>query len=144
MPPPPSVLKDHIDECYYRFGLLSGQILSLHTRFHDLADLIAGQHWSSAAFVLNGIADVFTQVDVNLSRTLPSVRCHLDDALNYINTNTPWDAEPLTWQAICEAWVSNDFEGRTWTIGIIDRMRQILWDEPFNLTWAARPEQEGL
>lgn len=44
----------------------------------------------------------------------------------------------VTWQAICEAWVKDDFEGRAWTVAIIDRMRQILWDEPFDITWAAR------
>ncbi len=49
----------------------------------------------------------------------------------------------LTWQAICEAWVKNDFEGRDWTIAIIDRMRQILWDEPFNVQWAAKATQES-
>jgi len=49
----------------------------------------------------------------------------------------------VTWQSIVEAWMVNDYEGRTWTIGVIDKMRQILWDEPFNLTFAARPEQES-
>jgi len=48
--------------------------------------------------------------------------------------------EDLTWQAIIAAWTANDFEGRAWTIATIDRMRQILWDEPFNVQWAARPE----
>ena len=49
-----------------------------------------------------------------------------------------------TWQLIVKAWVQNDFEGRDWTIAVIDRMRQILWDEPFSITWAARPEnREG-
>lgn len=50
----------------------------------------------------------------------------------------------VTWQAICEAWVKDDFEARFWTIGVIDRMRQIMWDEPFDLTWAARPEQKEI
>lgn len=50
----------------------------------------------------------------------------------------------ITWKAICEAWVKDDFEGRFWTIGIIDRMRQIMWDEPFDLTWAARPEEKKI
>jgi len=48
----------------------------------------------------------------------------------------------VTWEAIVEAWISNDFEGRAPTIAVIDRMRQILWDEPFRVTWAARPEIE--
>ncbi|GAH61632.1 unnamed protein product, partial [marine sediment metagenome] len=46
----------------------------------------------------------------------------------------------LTWQKIIEAWIANDFEGRFYTIAVIDRMRQILWNEPYNVTWAARPE----
>ena len=51
---------------------------------------------------------------------------------------TPPEYE-LTWQKICEAWAANDFEGRAVTIAFIDRMRQILWDEPFSALWAARP-----
>lgn len=46
----------------------------------------------------------------------------------------------VTWQSIVFAWLDNDFEGRAWTIATIDRMRQILWDEPFQVVWAARPE----
>lgn len=46
----------------------------------------------------------------------------------------------VTWEAIIEAWVKDDFAGRTWTIGVIDKMRQLLWDEPFDLTFAARPQ----
>jgi len=51
-------------------------------------------------------------------------------------------ASPVTWKTIVEAWIANDFEGRAVTIAVIDRMRQILWNEPFNVQWAARPEQE--
>ncbi len=57
--------------------------------------------------------------------------------LYYINTFAG-----VSWQSIVQAWVANDFEARFWTIGVIDRMRQILWDEPFDLTWAARPEDK--
>lgn len=49
----------------------------------------------------------------------------------------------ITWRAICEAWAKDDFEGRAWTIALIDRMRQLLWDEPFNAVWAARPSDPG-
>jgi len=48
----------------------------------------------------------------------------------------------VTWRAICEAWIKDDFAGRMPTIAVIDRMRQILWDEPFRVLWAARPEYE--
>jgi len=46
----------------------------------------------------------------------------------------------LTAKKICEAWAVNDFEDRALTIAFIDRMRQIIWNEPFYVAWAARPE----
>lgn len=48
----------------------------------------------------------------------------------------------VTWQKICLAWAKSDFEGRAMTIGFIDRMRQLLWDEPFYIAFAARPESQ--
>jgi len=48
----------------------------------------------------------------------------------------------ITWKTIVEAWAKDDFEGRFWTIATIDRMRQIMWNEPFNVMWAARPEEQ--
>lgn len=53
------------------------------------------------------------------------------------------EADPyvLTVEKICEEWAKDDFKGRALTIAYIDRMRQILWDEPFSAIWAARPEQ---
>ena len=49
----------------------------------------------------------------------------------------------ITAKAICEAWAKDDFEDRALTIAFIDRQRQLLWDEPFRVVWAARPEQQG-
>lgn len=63
--------------------------------------------------------------------------------LNYYTIESAPEYD-LTWKAICEAWIKNDFEGRAPTIAIIDRMRQILWDEPFYIQWAARPETKEL
>lgn len=50
----------------------------------------------------------------------------------------------VTYQSICEAWFANDFEGRAVTIACIDRMRQILWNEPYSAQWAARPEEQEI
>lgn len=68
---------------------------------------------------------------------------HFYEAL-YWAAREPTNGDPyvLTWKKICEAWAVNDFEGRAVTIGFIDRMREMLWDEPFSAQWAARPEQE--
>ncbi|MBA7526369.1 hypothetical protein ES705_18531 [subsurface metagenome] len=48
----------------------------------------------------------------------------------------------VTYQAICEAWGRDDFEGRAVTIAFIDRMRQLLWNEPFSAVFAAKPEEQ--
>ena len=46
----------------------------------------------------------------------------------------------VTYQKIVEAWAFNNFEGRQPTIAFIDRMRQLLWNEPYYTAWAAAPE----
>lgn len=50
----------------------------------------------------------------------------------------------ITPESIVEAWIRDDFKGRAITIATIDRMRQILWDEPFNALWSAKPEEQEL
>ena len=50
----------------------------------------------------------------------------------------------VTWQAIAEAWLVNDFECRSVTIAFIDRMRQLLWTEPYSAVFAARPEDKEI
>lgn len=52
-----------------------------------------------------------------------------------------FDNYAVTWKKIVEAWAFNNFEGRVPTIAFIDRMRQLLWDEPFSVAWAASPEK---
>lgn len=48
----------------------------------------------------------------------------------------------VRWYQICSAWTKDDFEGMEWTIACIDRMRQLMWDEPFNIKWAASPTEK--
>ncbi|GAG78716.1 unnamed protein product, partial [marine sediment metagenome] len=48
----------------------------------------------------------------------------------------------ITYKEICEAWGKDDFEGRVATIAFIDRMRQLLWDEPYQVLWAKKPEEQ--
>ncbi|MBA7635992.1 hypothetical protein ES703_43605 [subsurface metagenome] len=69
---------------------------------------------------------------------------YLIDALEWIDDNWVGDIEPykLTWQAICEAWIKDDFAGKEWTIACIDRMRTLMWDKPFDIKWAASPTEQ--
>lgn len=48
----------------------------------------------------------------------------------------------VSWTSIVEAWAENDFEGASVTVAFIDRMRQLIWNEPFSVKWAAQPELE--
>ena len=70
-------------------------------------------------------------------------RLHLIETLQWINDNWPEDGVEyeLTATKICEAWAANQFQDRALTIAFIDRMRQLIWDEPFYVAWAARPEK---
>ena len=61
----------------------------------------------------------------------------------YVNHGLFHQESELTWQAICRAWVTNDFEGKEWTIAIIDHMRKLMWDKPFQIRWATKPEAES-
>lgn len=54
------------------------------------------------------------------------------------------DIPEITYKAICEAWGKDDFEGRAVTIAFIDRMRQLIWDEPYSALWAGKPEEQEL
>jgi len=71
-------------------------------------------------------------------------RIRLINTLQWINDNWPEvNGEPpyeLTAKKICEAWAVNGFQDRAVTIAFIDRMRQLIWDEPFYVAWAAKPK----
>ncbi|MBA7654886.1 hypothetical protein ES703_62779 [subsurface metagenome] len=65
---------------------------------------------------------------------------HLYESIYWATKLPPAPAEfELTYIKICEAWAANDFQGRGLTIAFIDRMRQLAWNETFNVQWAARP-----
>ena len=120
----------------------------------------ARDHWSDAITQANWAVTKYQQADYNaalswiISATQSNTQClgHLMDynypdsgdfsIVSFLENHTIAEADPfeLTWQAICEAWLADDFAGRAPTIAIIDKMRQILWDEPFNIQWAARPQ----
>lgn len=95
-----------------------------------------------------GIGHVVVANRYVLSQLLEAMQYFVYDYVNPFNCDVWYwihlglhnRASPVTWQTIVEAWVADDFEGRFWTIAIIDRMRQIIWNEPFDITWASRPE----
>jgi len=46
----------------------------------------------------------------------------------------------VNYRTMCDGWAADSFYGRSPTIAYIDRMRQLIWNEPFNVIWAAKPE----
>lgn len=38
----------------------------------------------------------------------------------------------LTWEKIINVWMMSGLEGHQWTVGMIDYMRKVIWDKPFN------------
>lgn len=99
-------------------------------KVHSYAN--AGYFLEQAALNVKAVAD-------DTYGVADSVLCYSILLWSWVNTNWP-EIEELTSTAICEAWAKNDFEDRALTIAFIDRMRQLIWDEPFYVKWASRPE----
>lgn len=101
----------------------------------------ANAHWTlgedhAAIFdIIQAIWDVFLCIQ-HLSQYTAGYNPHY--AICYYLENYA----TVSWTHIIEAWIKNDFEARTWTIAVLDRMRQIVWNEPYNIIWAARPEDK--
>ncbi len=47
----------------------------------------------------------------------------------------------LTWEKIVNVWILADTDGQQWTIGMIDYMRKVIWDKPFN--FPLKPAEVG-
>ncbi|MBA7713002.1 hypothetical protein ES703_121997 [subsurface metagenome] len=105
------------------------------------------------------------RLDNNLPAAIESLeKCvkFICKAVSWMNCNDDWPVSPpflpiilatcweyenetmpeVTWQGICAAWANNNFEGKEWTVACIDRMRTLMWDEPFNIKWAASPTEQ--
>lgn len=140
-----NLFKERIDEAYSDW-------------FYAYVKFQSAQIDLNAAWSLWGIPDDHKA----LQRTMWAVQ-HIIDAGSQIISHNPqpsyypslllaqkaaWEyteeeMPAITYKAICEAWGKNDFEGRAVTIAFIDRMRQILWSEPYSALWAAKPEEQG-
>ncbi|GAH82108.1 unnamed protein product, partial [marine sediment metagenome] len=95
--------------------------------------LLAPNNFMAMLEIIKGLQDL----DVGLQwLTNYDFDYHPPWAIPYFLKN--YAGAEITWKTICGAWVKDDFEGRFWTISIIDRMRQIMWNEPFDITCAAR------
>ena len=93
----------------------------------------------------NNVPECFVSIEVAVKdlalsiRWLLSRKTYTDYHYRILHSFGLVGGDELTWQAICEAWAANSFEGRAGTIAFIDHMRKLLWNEPFNAVWASGP-----
>jgi len=137
-----SDFQDIIDICESYFANAASAMYNARNHLYYAGDYIAEQDWANAKASLYKAGNAFGSCASKLhaGKSWPASGFYLIDALQWLNDNWPTGAAEVTWKAIVEAWIKDDFAGRVPTIAVIDRMRQILWDEPFNVQWAARPE----
>lgn len=143
----PAALKNLIDLGYTDGGTAFSDLLNARNHLYWAGDNIAAENWAEAKNELYNAADDFGLFGKYLLQDdvwYESFRRDWRDALYWINDNWPENGEPpppyeLTARKICQAWAVNEFEERALTIAFIDRMRQLVWDEPFYVAWAARP-----
>ena len=132
------------------FAALNSKYLSAKDKF-EFAGLFLDAAWTDIPDPVDRshFSDLCTAVDrllAGLNYTIDYNQSAYDQSYMYESIYWAWKEVPagdeyeLTWQKICEAWAANDFEGRAVTIAFIDRMRQILWNEPFSAQWAAKPD----
>lgn len=119
-----------IDQCYYaKVDRLAGANNSAAAWTH----LIKGGYEDHLA-----LEDTIFAVNSALAAIAHILTGGLStDGITYLSYTLLYS---VNYRTICDGWAADSFRGRAETIAYIDRMRQLIWDEPFNAIWAARPE----
>jgi len=141
----PEPLTQYNLDVWIAYNQLSSSMNNWRNHFYALGDAIAGQFWATASAKCYDLGNDFsTYVRADLCDS-GGIKGKTYQSLDWIDDNWPADGDEyeLTAIKICEAWAKNSFEERALTIAFIDRMRTLIWDEPFYVVWAARPESES-
>ena len=116
----------------------------IYDSMSSLHDWLTAEGCPNSADVVLSMRYYVKKLRDKYSTAVGSYRLRLINTLWWINDNWPEEnGEPpyeLTAKKICEAWAVNGFQDRALTIAFIDRMRQLIWDEPFYVAWAAKPK----
>lgn len=119
---------------------LEWAITNAQEAYAGASDPVDKTHFGFATYAIEQLVIAMRYLGDYIETT--SDKSHLYESIYWASKSGAPAA--VTWKAICEAWIKDDFAGRVPTIAVIDRMRQILWDEPFFVAWAARPEEQEL
>lgn len=120
---------------------LKADFIRLAVGFNEASYQCDAESWSGLAQSFRNLSNDVEYIVDHIKGGSPTMDVVMQNTMYWINANWPEGAEEyeLTWQKIIEAWSANHFEGRVATIAWIDKMRQLIWDEPFNVRWAADP-----
>ena len=138
-----------LDDVITGLGVARGNIMDalsgMEAHLDQAGAALIAENFAGAGGHLYNVADYVYDLEYCLANHSTSFLVQTYYGFGLIRDNWPEDAAEeyvLTWKKICEAWAADGFEGRAITIAFIDRMRQLIWDEPFKVVWAAKPEQE--
>lgn len=143
----PEPLTTYVTNWRAVYGYIYSDFYNLHNHLHSAADQAVAHNWEGLAISLDFCADYMFEASRHFKGGIPNLWTTMFFTMDWIDDNWPEipDIPPeyeLTWRKICEALAKDDFEGKYWTIAIIDHMRKLIWDKPFNIVWASKPETE--
>lgn len=114
-------------------------------------DIVTAQDWQEQAAYYYGIADYVSAIACLINMGLWINHSVINVIDPYIPTDWHYGVPEFidqhcttTWETIVSAWTSDDFEGRKWTIATIDRMREIVLEEDWDIVWAGNIENQGV
>lgn len=135
-------LRGYMNYLMAEYSVLAGNLYAMGSKLDSAGYYIGAENWASAKGQLQSAGNYIKDASEDVYKVGGSIHwwtwyCFL--SIDEYEFPVPEEYE-LTATKICEAWAKNGFEDRDLTIAFIDRMRQLIWDEPFKVTWAARPE----
>jgi len=140
-----NLFKYYADLLWFDYGMAGSK-----THDADLASNTAWTYWyvpndhSAIQYTLQAVDRIIEALNLISGNEWGSPKDYLFMTHYFSWEYTSEDKPEVTWQAIAEAWLVNDFECRAVTIAFIDRMRQLLWNEPFSAVFASKPEEQEL
>lgn len=139
----PSDFRELAYSMFINWTYASNEISSMASKLWSAGYYLETENFASAGSNLKAAANFAYDYCDYIWDGYYGAAANARDALYWIDDNWPDGVAEyeLTYQKICEAWGKDDFEGRSVTIAFIDRMRQLIWNEPFSAIWAAKPEE---
>ena len=136
-----------LDTVISNFPIIQSDIFNslsiIESQLYNAGASLKTHQYVTAGGHLQTASTYFWYLKLDLVQDWVSLLQQTGRGFSLIRTNWPEaapEAAEITWKSIVEAWAKDDFEGMKWTIATIDHMRKLMWDEPFDIVWAAKPQ----